>query len=426
MQCPRCGSKNFYLFSTVAQSGAKRYKCKDCKKRFNSNTGMGINKESDGRDKQQTRSYTENGNDAKIEQVTNYQIKTLDEMIKICEIDTNTWIVDRWVCNKWEVAMRLKTGKDTADIVDVQPLWQVKVWLKRNIEVLALNNTKDIILSELKKQSPTIKPIKYNKYKTPCLLVVDIPDLHFDKLAWGKETGKDWDTKISSTALLNTVNDLLSKASVYNIEKILYVVGNDLFNSDTIDNETTHGTKQIVDGRWKKSFPMARKLMINAIEKMSLIAPVDVLIVTGNHDTQKAFYLGDSLECWFHNNPNVSVDNSPTNRKYYQYGKTLIGYAHGKEEKVDRLPMILANEAKQQFSETDFHEWHLGDKHHKKDIKFIVTNEIDGIIVRFLSSLTALDQWHYDKGYLSKQAGQGFIYDKEKGWVCQFNSFLRR
>ena len=60
MQCPRCGSKNFYLFSTVAQSGAKRYKCKDCKKRFNSNTGMGINKESDGRDKQQTRSYTEN------------------------------------------------------------------------------------------------------------------------------------------------------------------------------------------------------------------------------------------------------------------------------------------------------------------------------------------------------------------------------
>jgi hypothetical protein len=327
--------------------------------------------------------------------------------------------VDRWLCNKWEVGMRI--GKTETK---VQPLWQVKVWLKRNTDVIELNDLKQRIIAEIKKESKSVPKIIIKKYEKPCLLVVDIPDLHFDKLAWHKETGKDWDIKISSAAFLTTIDDLISKASVYNVDRILFPVGNDLFNADTIDNLTTHGTKQIVDGRWKKAFPMARKLMIIAIEKLAQIAPVDVIIITGNHDEQKTFYLGDSLECWFHNNKNVSVDNSPKKRKYYDYGNTLIGYTHGKDEKVDRLPMILANEAKEQFSKTNYHEWHLGDKHHKKDIKFTPTEEVDGIIIRFLSSLTALDEWHYSKGYLSKQAGQGFIYDKKNGWVCQFNSFL--
>lgn len=424
MQCPRCGSKNFIKDKGKAPSGAIRFRCKDCNKQFNSNTGMGINNKDDHRDKQQTRTYTENGNDAKVEQITNHQIKTLDEMIKVCEIDTEQWIVDRWLCNKWEVGMRLRTGKDTADEVYVQPLWQVKVWLKRDVQKVQLEDIKSRIIAEIKKASKPEKKLTIKKYDKPCLFVVDIPDLHFDKLAWRKETGKDWDIKISTSAFMDTVDDLISKASVYNIDRILFPVGNDLFNADTIDNTTTHGTKQIVDGRWKKAFPMARKLMILAIERLAKVAPVDVIIITGNHDEQRTFYLGDALECWFHNNPNVNVDNSPPKRKYYNYGSTLLGYTHGKDEKVDRLPMILATEAKDKFAKTNFHEWHLGDKHHKKDIKFTPTEEVDGIIIRFLSSLTALDEWHYSKGYLSKQAGQGFIYDKKLGWICQFNSYL--
>lgn len=419
MNCPRCGSKNFIKDKGKAASGAVRFRCKECNKIFNSNTGMGINNKDDGRDKQTTREYEENGNDARVTQVTNKRIKTLQDLIIICEIDTNEWIVDRWVCNKWEVGMR--QGKDG---FHVEPLWQVKAWLKRNTNLIELGNIKRAVLDEIKKSSLKIPKLKIDKYKEPCLLVVDIPDLHFDKLAWGKETGKDWDMKISSAAYLDTIDDIISKASVYQIERILFPVGNDLFNADTLDNTTTGGTKQIVDGRWKKAFPLARKLMVKAIERLATIAPVDVIIITGNHDEQRTFYLGDALECWFHNNENVKVDNSPTKRKYYNYGNVLLGYTHGKDEKIDRLPMILANEAKDKFSKTEFHEWHLGDKHHKKDIKFTPTEEVDGIVIRFLSSLTALDEWHYSKGYLSKQAGQGFVYDKRKGWICQFNSYL--
>jgi hypothetical protein len=67
-------------------------------------------------------------------------------------------------------------------------------------------------------------------------------------------------------------------------------------------------------------------------------------MVPGNHDYERNFYLGDSLEGWFYNNPNVTVDNSANPRKYYKYGQVLIGYTHGNEEKVTDLPLIMAHE----------------------------------------------------------------------------------
>ena len=307
----------------------------------------------------------------------------------------------------------------------VQDLWQVKAWLESNQEAIQIQTIKAEVISEMKKFSPKYPKLVFKKLTDPHLLVIDIPDLHLDKLAWGKETGSDWDIKISSSLFLKMVNDLLMKSSSYQIERILFPVGNDFFNADNLLNTTTGGTPQQVDSRWKKAFLTGKKLLITAIDTLQTIAPVDIIVIPGNHDKQRAWYLGDTLESWYHNCKAVTVDNSPSQRKYYRYGENLLGYAHGKEEKVDRLPMILANEAKSLFSETKFHEWHLGDKHHKRDIKFFPATETDGIIIRFLSSLSPADIWHYEKGYLAKRAAQGFVYSKTLGWVCQFNSYVQ-
>ncbi len=74
------------------------------------------------------------------------RIKTLDELVKHCEIDLDVWEVERWVCNKWEVGMKPpavtewvenKKGKkipmwvrDSKKVI-VEPLFQIKVWLVR-------------------------------------------------------------------------------------------------------------------------------------------------------------------------------------------------------------------------------------------------------------------------------------------------------
>lgn len=348
------------------------------------------------------------------------RVKNDEDLIRVAKIDTKQWKIDRWVCNKWEVSSKIGDTK-----MAVQDLWQVKAWLVRNTEVIQLNNIKDAVIQEMKKHAPKYPRVIRKMVKNPSLLVVDIPDLHFDKLAWGKETGEDWDIKESGKVFLDMVDDLIRKSSVYEIEKVLFPIGNDFFTSEGSTNLTSAGTPQSVDSRWKKSFIMGKKLLIEAIDRLMNVADVDVIIIPGNHDKAKTFFLGETLESWYHNCKQVNVDNSPPVRKYYEYGNTLLGYTHGKDEKIDRLPMILATEAKDKFAKTVHHEWHLGDKHHKKDIKYTFNREVDGVIIRFLSSLSPADQWHYEKGYLAQRAAQGFIYDRQQGWVCQFNSYVQ-
>lgn len=139
-------------------------------------------------------------------------------------------------------------------------------------------------------------------------------------------------------------------------------------------------------------------------------------MVPGNHDFEKNFYLGDSLEGWFHNNPNVNIDNSPNPRKYYHYHNNLIGFTHGDSEKPANLPLIMAQENPTLWGSTKFREFHLGHYHHKKEIKYQSTAEYNGIRLRYMSSLSGNDAWHHKKGYVgSVQASEAYLWSQDKG-----------
>ena len=65
------------------------------------------------------------------------RIHTLEELMKFCEVDLSTWEIDRFVVNKWEVGATPKaTGSGSSWAREdsgfvVEPLYQVKAWLKR-------------------------------------------------------------------------------------------------------------------------------------------------------------------------------------------------------------------------------------------------------------------------------------------------------
>jgi hypothetical protein len=158
------------------------------------------------------------------------------------------------------------------------------------------------------------------------------------------------------------------------------------------------------------------------IDACSAIAPVDVLVVYGNHDEERTFYLGDALECWYHNCKDVTVDNLATKRKYFKYGKNMIGFTHGYHERLEKLPFIMATESPQLWAETTNREWHLGDKHHKKDLVY-QTDEGEGMTIRILRSIASSDAWTTEMGYIgSKRAGEGLLWDKDKGVISQFTA----
>jgi hypothetical protein len=438
--CPNCG--NVLISKGYGRKGKRRFVCKICNKwfTFNIDGSLCTKIENERMDVRKSYSIDETKNAAEISTVTSTRIKNEKDLIKVCEIDTEVWEIERWVCNKWEVGRKEvskdisysningKTVKDGTEYdsgkIFVEPLFQVKVWLKKKVKELILKDIKEETIQEMKKFSPKYPKITYLKIKDKFLLEPDMPDLHYGKLAWNEESGEDFDIKIAEEFALDCLSSLINQSSVYSIDRILFPIGNDYFNVNDKTNTTVHNTPQQEDTRWQKTFKKGRELAVKMIDMLSVIAPVDVLIVPGNHDEERTFYMGDALECWYHNNPNVNVNNKAIKRKYYLYGKNLIGFTHGYYEKLDKLPLLMSLEQPDWWAMSKFREWQTGDKHYKKEIRTsLKEDESQGVIVRILRSLTANDAWLFDKGYVGPlRAAEAFVRHFEKGLIAQFTA----
>lgn len=252
------------------------------------------------------------------------------------------------------------------------------------------------------------------------LFVPCIFDLHLGKLAWGEETGEDYDYKIAVKRFRVALEDLIAKAEGYSVERILFPVGNDIYNSDKAKPfpQTTNGTPQMDDLRWQKLFRTGVQLITEAIIRLSKIAPVDVKMVYSNHDHERVFYLGETLSAVFDSHAGVDVDNNPKVRKYYRWGEVLIGLAHGHNEKPTDLPLIMAQESKEAWGDTFYREWLLGHLHHRSKFLTQESKDYRGVNVRYITSPSAADAWHAERAFVGAIKGaEGFIYNQEEGLV---------
>jgi len=371
------------------------------------------------------------GDEALIESNTE-DLHSLEELLTFCNVDRDIWEVDHFVINRWSAARSNKRSKmewhegiatgyvqDDGGMV-LQPVVQVKAWLKRRIperiESAVAELKRDLLAS-----APARPALLRKKLTQPMLCEIAAFDLHLGKLAWGEETGKDYDSKIARDLLLAAVNDLLGHAARYEVEQFLFPIGQDFLHIDNDRSETALGTRVDSDSRFKKIFRDGRQLLVAVIDRLVSIAPVDVLVVPGNHDAASMFQLGDAIECYYHNDANVKVDNSAAVRKYYQYGQCMIAYSHGSEGKLDQLPLIMASESPEMWAATHWRHFKIGHLHHKKDMLQMTGEEYKGVRVSVMPSLSAADAWHYSKGFRATQAAEAFLWDKNAGQVATFS-----
>lgn len=354
----------------------------------------------------------------------NRHVKTLEQLLAEARVDLNVWEISNHVVNKWDVTNGL--GQTFQN-------WQVKVWLRKRPEIDAAVNFEDFYKDLLSRHDQfKYKNVQYKKAKERNMLEISIFDLHLGKLCWGEEVGNDYDTKIASKRFNQALHDLIKRAEGQ-FERILFPIGNDFFNSDTHTGTTTEGTRQDEDSRWQKVFKKGVELLIEGIDYMRQFAPVDVVVVPGNHDWTKSFFLGETLAAWYRNDKNVNVNNSPKPRKYYLYGKVLLGFTHGDKEHNGSLRMLMPNEAPKEWAKSKYREFHCGHWHRKlsyKDtvsVKVPLSDEQLGITVRHMSSLAGTDAWHYSKGYVGPiKAAEAFLWNYDYGLVGQFNSNIRK
>jgi len=359
-------------------------------------------------------------------------IKTLNELLKACDVDLNKWSVDSYTVNKWDVTSWKKDNPETIQN------YQVKARLLKKLKTFYNEDVVEIFKNLIKDYNPPILNFDNVKNEKEInntennLLEISIQDLHYGKMCWIGETGENYDTKIARERFLNAITTLIKRANGFEFSQILFLVGSDFFNSDNLDNTTTKGTQQDEDLRWQKTFKTGIHLVVDGINLLKqLNVPIKIIVIPGNHDFSKSYYLGSFLEAWFNNDSQICIDNGASPRKYHVFGKVLLGFTHGSEEKMDSLPLIMASdkESKKYWSDTIFHEWHLGHFHHKKNFNYTVLdkgktlNEDLGVTVRYLSSLTGTEEWHHKKGFIGNiKAADAFIWNDELGMIAHLTS----
>jgi 5S rRNA maturation endonuclease (ribonuclease M5) len=347
------------------------------------------------------------------------RIASLEELVAAFKVDLTEWKVKEFKCNKWEGwGFKKSVKKDggawirESSEVHVQPLFQINATFlpKREIQ----NARAELLsLKEYAKKNAPRAPRAVPVLPTGNMLEINIPDLHVGKLARGKETGyKNYDVHLAVECHDEALEGLIARSAAIKYEEILYVVGNDLLNSDDVEGCTTAGTSVSNDGRYKKTFKVVRHMVTRAIERLRAIAPVRVVMVEGNHDRLSVWHLGDSLECHFANYTDVKIDNSETTRKYHKFGKVMLMLTHGdKGKKLDK-PLLMATEQRKMWGGSKFCEVHTGHLHSEQ------VWEKHGVKVRVLPSLCSEDDWHSQNEFTGNiRSAIAYQWNKNAGLI---------
>lgn len=262
-------------------------------------------------------------------------------------------------------------------------------------------------------EAPLPKVVYPAKPTSGNLLEINIPDAHLGKLAWSLETGyESYDYKIAEAMYRRAQATILDRSSHYSFDRVILVLGNDLLQSDNMLSQTTRGTFVSTDGRYHKTFYNACRMQIDCIEQARKVGPVHVITMPGNHDRLAAWHMGHALEMYFHNYPDVTFDNTPTARKYFEFGVNMWMFTHGDTGSKEDYPLLMATEQPAMFGRTKFREIHCGHTHETK------TLEKHGIRVRVLPALCPPDEWHAANGFVGNQRNaEGYIYNDKEGLI---------
>jgi hypothetical protein len=267
-------------------------------------------------------------------------------------------------------------------------------------------------LYELPNKPKTIvrdRPIDGEEY----LLVLDPCDIHINKLADAYEVGEEYNSQIAVQRVKEGVEGIIEKTKGFKIDKILFIAGNDILNIDTPKKTTTSGTPQDTDVNWYRGFLMAKDVYIDVLKRLLEVSDVHFVHNPSNHDWTHSWFLADVIQTYFKDCKNITFDCDLQHRKYFTYGKNLIGTTHGDGAKTQDLPLLMAHESKDwSFCKHKYiYTHHI---HHK------MSKDYMGVNVESMRSASGTDGWHHRNGYVyAPKAIEGFLHSKEHGQIAR-------
>jgi hypothetical protein len=331
------------------------------------------------------------------------------ELADLFNLDLHKWAFASKKINAWNQTQK---GPDGQPIQTIN--YSVQVKFKRVKDAYVDKDVLKEIFDDAKSMYNDIfkpeLPMRLKNFEASGnTLVVGVFDAHIGKLSWWKETGENYDLKIASARFLNAVKNVVDKAFIIGVDKVIFPIGNDFFQFDNEVPTTTKDTPVDTDIRWQKLFQKGVALLRTAIDYCANFADVDVIWIPGNHDFKTSFYAFEALRGWYDENAKVTIDENIKTRTYRLIGANLLGFTHGNNEKKTSLHGLMSNEVPELWGQSKYREWIVG--HFHKEMLL----EDMGVTVRVLGSITGTDAWHYKKGFIGAlKAAQGLIFNKNK------------
>jgi len=245
---------------------------------------------------------------------------------------------------------------------------------------------------------------------------ISIADFHLAKKC------VDGDNSPEARALryFNVAHSLIMKVRAnYNINTVVLPISNDFFHTDNYQNQTTQGTPQDTIMDYHSEYELGFSVLVDAINMLRQHCnDVTVVLVQGNHDRTKSFYLAHALDVFFKDDLDVNFIREHSVIKGLTLGNTFIGWHHG-NCKLDDLPLLFATHPQysQAFGNALYREVHTGDKHH------YMAKEIKGVRIQQMPSLSGVDRWHMDNNFVhSIRCALALVYDSELGKIAEFET----
>ena len=331
------------------------------------------------------------------------EIKSIDELIEKCGIDTSVWEITKYVQNYW--------GNSST------PHWQVKAWLaKKKEEQLFQESFVEFLASYQPVSQEIMSPI-VDFRKDDASLIINKQDSHLNK--YDIEGNNDIDERLSN--ILYKVEMIASQAVLSNnLENITYIIGSDEFNSE-FTGMTTKGTPQTNTHTYQQSFEYIcnhEVLMITML--LQYAKNVNVVYVPGNHDEYVGWHMVNWLQTYFRETTRIIFDVSPKYRKYISYGNSAMMFNHGDAIKPSKLAAMFPIEYREDWSSHSNFYIFTGDKHHE------VSHDFHGIKFYQISAFSnSKSLWDDKNGHTcSKGEVTAFLIDKEQGMTNIFKQYL--
>lgn len=240
-----------------------------------------------------------------------------------------------------------------------------------------------------------------------------VSDYHLGMLAWGEESGDDWDLSIARDLFYKWFGAAFETSPAARVG-VINLLG-DFAHFDGLE-AVTNASGHVLDAdtRYQKlvryMIQMVKSVVSMALQKHE---EVRLLIVQGNHDESGMIWLAEMFNALYVDEPRVIVDTDPDVYKMIEHGKTSLFFHHGHKARFDAIEAVMISKYRETFGRTQYSYAHVGHLHHQKLV------ESRNMVIEQHRTLAAKDAYASRGGWLSKRSANVITYSDQYGEVSR-------